>query len=149
MSTERKLSDAARGVDADDAGGFFAELALDGEAVLDLVGDFGVGLELDEVGRLGCEREAIGDGDAAGGGQVGGVEREDDGAAARVLIAGEVEQRAGTEAVVVDAAAAADDGLALFIEDPGEGDARREAEAAVGEEVLPVVAKAGRDGEAS
>jgi len=64
------------------------------------------------------------------------------------LIAGEIEQGAGAEAIVVDASAAADYGLAGFVEDPGEGDARREAEAAGGEEVLPVVTNAGGDGEA-
>jgi len=140
--------DAARGVGADNAGGFFAELTLNGEPVLNLVRDLGVGLEFNNVGRLGRECEAIADGNAAGGGQVGRVEREDDGAPEGVLVAGKIEQRAGTEAIVVDAAASADDCLAGLIEDPGEGHARRKAEAAIGEEVLPVVAEAGRDGEA-
>ena len=45
-----ELVDAARGVDADDAGGALAQLPLDGEAVLNLVGDFGVGCKL-EPGR--------------------------------------------------------------------------------------------------
>ena len=46
-----ELVDAAGGVDADDAGGLLAELALDGEAVLNLVRDLGVGRELSERRR--------------------------------------------------------------------------------------------------
>ena len=57
--------DTARRVGADDAGGLLAKLALDGEAVLDLIRDLGVRLELDDVGRLGREGEAIADGNAA------------------------------------------------------------------------------------
>ena len=66
-----------------------------------------------------------------------------------LLVARQVEQRAAAEAVVVDAAAAAQDGLAILIEHPREGDARREAEPPRGQKVLPVVAQAGRDGEAA
>ena len=42
--------DAAHRVDADDAGGLLAQLALDGEAVLNLVGKLGVGRQLGQDG---------------------------------------------------------------------------------------------------
>ena len=89
-----------------------AELALDGEAVLNLVGDFGVGLQLRERGRLSGDGDAIGDGHAAGWRAAYAGSSEEDRAAAGVAVAGKIEQWAAAEAVVVDAAAAANDGLA-------------------------------------
>ena len=81
-------------------------------------------------------------------GSSAGIERDVDGAPARVFIAREVEHGAGAEAVVVDAATTAHNRLGIFIEYLREGHARRKAQSLLGEEVLPVVANAGRNGEA-
>src|SRR5258708_31115952 len=78
------------------------------------------------------------------------MKRERHGAATRLSAfkTDQVKQRAGAGAVVVDAADTREDSLGVLIENPGKGDARRKAEALIGEKILPVVAKAGRDGEA-
>ena len=76
MSTERNMSMPRVGVDADDAGGVLAELALDGEAVLNLIGDLGVGLELRECGGWAARVTQWVMGTQPDGGQRGRVERE-------------------------------------------------------------------------
>ena len=86
--------DAARRVNADHARGLLAQLPLDGEAVLNLVGDFGVGLQLRQRRRLRAERDAVGDGHAAGV-RAAWPDRARAPATrrARILVAHQVEQR--------------------------------------------------------
>ena len=93
-------------------------------------------------------RHAGGDGHAACWRQLAGSSESLTERRRAVFIARQIKQRAGAEAVVVDAAAAAHHGLWLSLEHPGKGDARRKAEAPRGKKVLPVVAQAGRNGEA-
>ena len=137
-----EAADAARGVDTNYACGLLAQLPLDGEAVLHLVRDPGVGSQFDARHRGGADVDAGGDGYAAGCLFLGGLERQRDRAPPRLraLIADQVEQGAGTEAVVVDAASAAHHGFGLLIDHPGEGETRRETEPLGSQEVLPVVA---------
>ena len=65
--------DAPGGICVDDGGCFLTNLALEGEAVLHLIGDGSIGGELREVGRLlgnGC---AVADWNTACGGFIGGI----------------------------------------------------------------------------
>ena len=73
MSTERNSCDAARGIDADDAGGLLAQLALDGEAVLNLIGNaWRWARARARLGGCSVTCCAVGDGHAACGRQVAG-----------------------------------------------------------------------------